>query len=251
MRTQNRPYRTLTTLFLFILFINQAAATPDYEREKRWASEVIPSLIVGEPIYITQKNSHKFLGIFSESNNLKMGIIVAHGMGLHPDWGMIGTLRQGLFDEGYTTLSIQMPILEANASYKAYPALFPEAAERLKLATAYLKARGYQKITIVSHSNGSRMSRVYMLTNPVDVTTWIALSLTQGDTFKGINAAVFDLYGDGDLDHVLSSASKRKASFRNNTLSKQKIISNANHFFSGREEAMLNAVANYLKQIQY
>ena len=198
------------SITLIILFsIASSYAAPDYEREQRWANEVIPGLVVGEPIYIEQKNKHRFLGIWSESESKNMAVIVAHGMGLHPDYGMISNIRQTLSDNGYSTLSIQMPILAANASYAKYPALFPEAAERLQLATDYLKAKDFNNVVIVSHSNGSRMSRTYMVTNPANVSAWVALSLTQGDTFKGIKAPVFDLYGDNDLSHVLDSAKQR------------------------------------------
>ena len=142
-----------------------------------------------------------------------------------------------------------MPILAADASYKAYPALFSNAAERLKLAVNYLKRKGHQRIVILSHSNGSRMSRVYMVNNPVDVTAWVALSLTQGDTFEGITAPVFDLYGENDLSHVLKAAHNRKISLNKNKLSKQMIISDANHFFNEKEEEMLNAVKIFLDDI--
>jgi len=226
----------------------QAAAAPDYAREQRWSEEVIPGLIVGDPIYLTQKNQHKFLGILAENNHSKMAVVVVHGMGLHPDWGMIGILRQRLFDHGYTTLSIQMPILSADASYKAYPQLFPEAVERLQLAVYYLKQKGYQRVAIVSHSNGSRMSRLYMASNPTDVDAWAALSLTQGDSFTGINIPVLDLYGDNDLPHVLSSTTKRKDSFQNK-LSQQKVITEADHFFNGQEESMLRTVQEFLDGI--
>ena len=58
---------------------------------------------------------------------------------------MIGTLRQRLPDHGYTTLSIQMPILAVDAKPEAYVAHFPEAVERLQLAVAYLQSKGYKR----------------------------------------------------------------------------------------------------------
>ena len=231
-----------------ILITLQTTAAPDYAREQRWSDEVVPSLIVGAPIYLTQKNQHKFLGILAENNHSKMAVVVVHGMGLHPNWGMIAILRQHLFDHGYTTLSIQMPILAADASYKAYPKLFPDAVERLQLAVYYLKQKGYQRVAIVSHSNGSRMSRLYMASNPTDIDAWAALSLTQGDNFAGINIPVLDLYGDNDLPHVLTSTTKRKDSFKNK-LSQQKVIADADHFFNGQEESMLQAVQEFLDGI--
>lgn len=221
-------------------------AAADYEREKRWANEVTPGLIIGEPIYLRQQSTHEFLTLYAEVDQPALAVIVVHGMGLHPDWGFIGTIRQELFDEGFSTLSIQMPVLAADASYKLYPALFPEAAERLQLAVKFLKDKGYKRIVIVSHSNGSRMSRVYMTAKPADVNAWVALSLTQQETFAGVNVPVFDLYGENDLPHVLSAAENRLNSFSNKEKSKQLMIPKADHFFNGYEDAMLNAVKEFL-----
>ena len=232
---------------LFITF--SISAAPDYAREKRWADEITPELIFSDAVYLPQKNGHTFLGLLAEADNSHLGVIIVHGMGLHPDWGMIGTLRRGLYDAGYSTFSIQMPILASDASYKVYPALFPEAAERLQLSVTYLKNKGYKKIAIVSHSNGSRMSRIYMRTNPKDISAWVSLSLTQGDTFKNIKAPVLDLYGEQDLSHVLTSAKKRKQSLIHKT-SKQIRIDDADHFFSGKEDSMLKAIETYLGTIR-
>jgi len=226
-----------------------ALAAPDYPREKRWAEEIIEGLLVGQPIYLSQQNSHRFLGLHAEVKQAKMGVVVVHGMGLHPDWGVISTLRQRLFDLGYTTLSIQMPVLAADASPKEYSAVFPEAAERLQLAVNYLKKKGHRHIAIVSHSNGSRMSRVYMSNNPPDVTAWVALSLTQGETFDGINTPILDLYGEHDLPHVLSSTAARKTSIKSTAASKQMVIPDTDHFYSDHEEIVIKAINQFLSQL--
>ncbi|MHB8717131.1 MAG: alpha/beta hydrolase family protein [Sulfuricaulis sp.] len=226
-----------------------AVAAPDYAREKRWADQITPGIVVGDPVYIQQQNGHKFLGIYAVAANARMGVVVVHGMGLNPDWGLISTLRQRLVDDGYTTLSIQMPVLAENVGYEAYPAVFPDAVERLKLAVAYLKSKGYQRIAIVSHSNGSRMTRVYMAENPPDVNAWVAIGLTRGDTFAGIKVPVLDLYGGNDLPHVLASVTKRKASLAN-TASKQMMIPDADHFYTNHEEEMITAVKGFLDRLK-
>lgn len=239
----------MTGLIGLIFLTSSTYAAPDYAREKRWANEVTPELIFSDEIYLKQQNGHQFLGLLAEAEKSHLAIIVVHGMGLHPDWGIIGMLRRGLYDAGYSTLSIQMPVLAANASYKAYPSLFPDAVERLRLAAAFLRTKGHRKIVIVSHSNGSRMSRVYMRNNPQAIAAWVALSLTQNDTFQGIRAPVLDLYGEHDLPHVLTAVDKRKQSLLNKH-SEQKRISDADHFFAGTEKAMRDAVKNFLKKIR-
>jgi pimeloyl-ACP methyl ester carboxylesterase len=237
---------------LLLVLPGPAFAAPDYDREKRWDAEVTPNIVVGDPVYLEQGNGHRFLGIYAEAANARMGVVVVHGLGIHPDWGLIGTLRQRLPDLGYATLSIQMPILAADARPEAYDEHFPEAVERLQLAVAYLKRRGYKRIALVSHSLGSRMSHGYMVRNPSEVSAWAALGTGSGPgpgaaiTYDGIRAPVLDLYGANDLPRVLEGAAKRRASLKGKALSRQVVIPGSNHFFADREEEMLKAVKDFL-----
>lgn len=241
-----------TWLISLLLVVSSAAyAASDYAREKKWADEITPSIVVGNPVYLEQKNHHKFLGLYTEATNPKMGLVVVHGLGIHPDWGMVGTLRQRLPDYGYATLSIQMPILAVDAKPETYASTFPEAVERLQLAVAYLKEKGYKRIALVSHSMGSRMSHAYMARNPADVNAWAALGMpaalgksSTAVAYEGIKVPVLDLYGDNDFPQVLSTAAKRKASL--NAASKQMVIPNTDHFFTSHEDAMVKAVKDFL-----
>ncbi|MBE0625945.1 MAG: DUF3530 family protein [Burkholderiales bacterium] len=240
-------------IVLLLLLSNSALAAPDYAREKRWESEVAPGIVVGDPVYLVQSNAHRFLGIYTAAANASMAVIVVHGIGIHPDWGMIGTLRQRLPDYGYATLSIQMPVLAADARPEAYPATFPEALERLRLALAYLQDKGYKRIALVSHSMGSRMARAYMAGNPSGISAWAALgmSVLPGDpdaagSYEGLRTPVLDLYGANDLPQVLAGAAKRRAALAGNAASKQIMIPGTDHFFAGREDDMVKAVKDFL-----
>ena len=222
-----------------------AAPVADYAREKKWADEVVPGLVVGDPVYLqTPRGHHKFLTLFTPADTGKAAIVV-HGLGIHPDWGMVGTLRTELADRGFATLSIQMPILAADAKGEDYPPTFPEAAERIAEAVAFLKAKGYRQIAIVSHSMGSRMSLVYMAAKPDPaVKSWASLGISVGD-YAVLKLPVLDLYGDNDLPPVLANAGKRKQSLADKG-SKQVMIARADHFFTGREAEMVAAVADFL-----
>lgn len=241
---------------ILMLISTFALAAADYEREKRWHDEVTPAIMVGEPVYLTQKNGHKFLGIYTEAANAKMGLVVVHGMGIHPDWGMVGTLRQQLPEQGYATLSIQMPVLAADAKPEKYAPLMPEAAERLGLAVAELKAKGYKRIAIVSHSMGSRMTHAYMGKNPPAVAAWASLGIGVDSrtgaplTYRGIKAPVLDLYGENDFPPVLKGAAARKASLQGKPNSKQVVIAGSDHFFAGHEDAMVAAVKDFLDSVK-
>lgn len=246
-------YRFFRYISFAMLMISHqyVLATPDYSREARWADEIIPAILVGEVVYLQQPNGHRFLGIHAEANNSQTCILLAHGMGLHPDWGFISLLRQRLNDFGYATLSIQMPVLEATAGFDDYPKIFPDAVQRLEVAVEFLKQKGYQHIVLASHSNGSRMSRIFMTGNPVNVNAWVAISLTRDETFMGIDAPVFDVYGENDLSHVLSSIKKRQDSFNGNSASRQLEIKGAGHFYVGQEEDLVIAIKDFLKDLKF
>ncbi|MBU1264672.1 MAG: alpha/beta hydrolase family protein [Gammaproteobacteria bacterium] len=232
---------------LLALFSLTALAKPvaDYAREKKWADEIVPGLVVGDPVYLqTPRGHHKFLTLFIPADTGKAAIVV-HGMGIHPDWGMVGTLRTELADRGFATLSIQMPILAADAKGEAYPPTFPEAAERIAEAVAFLKAKGYKEIAIVSHSMGSRMSRAYMTGRPDPaVKSWASLGISVDD-YQAVKLPILDLYGDNDLPQVLANAGKRKQSLAAKG-SRQVTIARADHFFTGHESEMVAAVADFL-----
>ena len=231
-----------------VFSLNSLAETgiPDYAREKKWADEVVPGLVVGDPVYLqTPRGHHKFLTLFTPAADTKKAAIVVHGMGIHPDWGMVGTLRTELADRGFTTLSIQMPILAADATSEAYAPTMPEAAERIAEAVAFLKAKGYTQLAIVSHSMGSRMSGVYMAGKPdPSVKSWASLGLSYGD-YKALTLPVLDLYGANDLPLVLQNAAQRKSSLTAKE-SAQKVVANTDHFFTGHETARVESVAAFL-----
>jgi len=100
--------------------VSRSSNPPNYAREKRWAEQVVPTLFSGEAVWLEAPRTEKFLGIYTEAKDAKGAIILAHGLGVHPDYGVIGELRARLAEAGYTTLSVQMPILAAEAPATRY-----------------------------------------------------------------------------------------------------------------------------------
>lgn len=240
--------RILMFLVVASQFVLPASFASDYEREKKWADEVVPGLVMGDAVYLKQDNKHEFLTLYTPAKDAKSALVVVHGIGIHPDWGLIGTLRSELADQGFTTLSVQMPILHNEAKGSDYPPTFPEAAERLKLAVEFLKGKGYSSIAIVSHSLGSRMSYVYLTGKPDPaVKAWVTLGISADVDFGLLNLPVLDLYGEKDLPDVLANGKARKKALDGKPGSRQQIISGANHFFADLEPEMVKAVAGYLK----
>lgn len=235
-------------LVVSILVPLAAAAESDYNREKKWADEIVPRIVMGAPVFLEDRAGRKFLSIYTEASNAKAGLVIVHGLGAHPDWGLIGRLRTDLADEGYTTLSVQMPVLAQAATSEEYLSTLPEAGDRLKVAADFLRAKGYMKIAIVSHSMGSRMTYYYLTRDPkAAVSAWVCIGWeNKGDDFSQISVPVLDLYGENDFTSVLEGAKRRAASIKNVRRSQQIMAPKADHFFNGSQTDLIRYVKKFL-----
>ena len=171
-------------IHVFLLLVVHNADGADYDREQKWAAEITPGIVVGDPVYLEGRAGRRFLNIYTEAPNAKAGLVLVHGIGVHPDWGLIGTLRGALADHGYSTLSAQMPVLAQEARPEEYGSpLLGEAGERLKVAVNFLRAKGHKKIAVVSHSMGSRMTHYYLARDPdPPINAWVSIGWgSEGD----------------------------------------------------------------------
>lgn len=234
-------------LLLVLLLTTTLAQAADYVREQKWADEVTPGIVVGDPVFLEQANAHKFLTLFTETKNAKAALIIVHGLGIHPDWGLIGVLRSQLADHGYTTLSVQMPVLANEAAAEDYDATLPEAAERLQQAVDFLRAKGYKKIAIVSHSMGSRMTHFYLSGHPkAPIAAWVAIGMGSAASYAAMKMPVLDLYGENDLPPVLNGARQRGQSLVGKAKSQQIVVPHVDHFFNDHDADLVRNVQGYL-----
>ena len=194
---------------LLALVSSACFAQADYAREQRWADEITPAILVGDAVQLALPSGRKFLGIYAPNSKAQAGVVLVHGLGMHPDWSVVHPLRSQLAEQGYATLSVQMPVMTAGVPGEQYTPLFPEAAARIAAAVQYLRNKGHAKIVIVSHSYGARMTNV--LLNQQDapaITAWVSIGISgeynNPATFK---APVLDLYGEHDFPSVLELAS--------------------------------------------
>lgn len=246
-------------LFGFLWSTLALAQTPDLAREKRWADEITSAILVGDAVYLAQDSGHKFLTIHASvapPAKARAGVIVVHGMGVHPDWNLINALRSQLSEQGYATLSVQMPVLAADAKGEQYPALFPDAAERLRAAVKFLRDKGHRKIAIVSHSMGARMVNHFIANShdkggAGDIDAWASVGISTGvylqaETFK---APVLDIYGEKDFPAVLANAAKRAEAIKRVRGSGQISVAGADHYFNGTESELTRHVKRWLDNV--
>lgn len=229
-----------------------AAGAQDYEREARWRAEVVPGLIVGEAVDLRAASGRSFLGLYAPARDARTALVIVHGIGVHPDHGIIGRLRMDLADRGYSTLSIQMPVLAADATAGDYAQTLPEAADRIAVAAAWLQAKGYRTLALVSHSLGSRMANTYFDAHERPAFgAWISLGLSGG---FGAGFAqrrplpVLDVFGERDLPGVLGGAAERARAVGAIEGARQLRIAGADHFYAGRETELVDALVAWLRR---
>jgi len=161
--------RYLIGLIFFALVGSCPAATrSDQAKEKRWEEQIVPSLMVGEAVNL-RANGTEFLGLYAPNTGEPSygGVILIHGTGAHPAWPqIIEPLRIALPEHGWSTLSLQMPILANDAKQQAYLPLMPEAPLRIQAGVDFLKGKGVNNIVLIAHSMGATMANMYLADKP-------------------------------------------------------------------------------------
>ena len=246
--------RILLTGLVFLVLAASARAQ-DYAREKRWADEVVPNIVVGDAVWLQERGEggRKFLGLYTPVKGAKQAVLLVHGLGVHPNWGLIGELRVALSDMGYATLSIQMPVAAAGAkAADYYPALFPEAIERIGVGAAWLAQKGFAHPVLLSHSMGSWMSESYFAaTEDAPFSAWVCLG--RGGPFgdlDNVRVPDLDVYGANDLPNVLRWSVERGHVLQKHAGSKQIVISASDHFYTGREQALEDQIGEFLAGLE-
>ncbi len=233
----------------------------DLAKEKRWAEQVVDSIMDGDAVMLDDGNS-EFLSIYTTAAEDKgRAVIVMHGTGIHPDWQqVIQPLRVGLTEHDWHTLAIQMPILHNEAEYIEYAPLYDEVAPRIEAAIKYLKDNGAKSIVLVGHSQGASMSAYSFSKSSHDVTGFVAIGMgvyAEDERMNPINALgkitipVLDLFGAEDLEAVMSSIDERSAAAKEagNADYTQVKVPGANHMFDGKGDALVEAVAAWLEKL--
>ena len=248
-------------LFFSSLLPGATSQTPDLVREQRLADEIVEAILDGEPVSL-QADGHDFLGIYTpaESGHELGAAIILHGRGMHPDWVQVANpLRVGLPAHGWSTLSIQMPVLGKEASYYDYEGIFPEATPRIEAAIAYLKAQESSRIALIAHSCSVHMSMVWIEqrgTAGIDAYIGIGMGATdykqpmrQPFPYEQIKVPLLNVVGSEDYPAVQLQAGKLESILEDLPAgSAQTRIEGAGHYFDDHNEELLEAITSWLKQ---
>ena len=236
--------------FSFLLVAAAEVLAQDWDREARWAKQIVPAVLVGEVVWLQQRTEdHKFLALYTEAEKPRGALIIAHGRGWSPDFELYGVIRVKLAEAGYTTLSIQLPVLGGGAKVGDYLPTYPDAADRFEVATDFLLAKGFKNIAIVSHSLGATMANQYLINarKATNIKAWAFVGIINGleEMFR-IKIPVLDIYGGKDWEITMVGSAERLKQIVKNPGSKQVVVPDALHFFEGREDDLVREVVTWL-----
>lgn len=230
---------------------------PVFDREKRLENQVADSVIDGDVIHLKTKERDIF-SIFMESEEeTDTGVIFLHSRGEHPnDEKLIKPLRVNFAEQGYHSLSVQMPVLEKTAKYYDYVPIFIYSHPRIIAAINFYKKMGMKKIIIVAHGCGGHMLMSFLDRygdKNIDAVVGIGMGATYTNQevvarypMSKINIPVLDIFGAYDYPSV-----KKHAKLRANILNKnseQIKLPKAKHYHgSGVEfEQLTTTIYNWL-----
>lgn len=242
---------------LIALTTSADVVASDLAKEQRWAAQIVDALLDGEAVYLDDGRA-EFLAIETEPMESAVGAaIVMHGTGVHPNWpGIVYPLRVGLAENGWLTLSIQMPVLANEAEHADYAKIYDWVPGRIDAAVRHLRDRGADTVVLIAHSQGATMAAYYLAGEREPVDAFVAVGMSAGirggpmDTLAHLaerGTPTLDLYGSEDLDEVVETASARaEAARKADDAFSQQVVDGADHFFEGDEAALLATVLAWL-----
>lgn len=265
MMTASPTSKYLLLIPLLFAFTANAASKSDLDKEKRWEEQIVPSIIVGEDVKLTA-DGVEFLALYAEptTEQQKGGVILLHGIGVHPAWpDVIEPLRMELPEYGWHTLSLQMPILGNEAENKDYAPLFAEVPARIQAGVDFLKSKGVRTIVISGHSLGSTMGSYYSATNSDPAVKVFAIvsggpgvpgdaRMDSLENFRKITGvAILDVYGSEDQKSVLDAVSERRGLSQDieGRRYQDLEIDGAGHFYREKQEELVTELNSGLDKI--
>jgi len=248
-------------LFVGTFFLNiQTVFAADLAKEQRMREQVADYVMDGDSV-ILNTGSHEFLSIYmqAEQTPAKGTVIILHGRGFHPNWPkLIFPLRTGLTEHGWNTLSVQMPVLDNDASFYDYLEILPEAHPRIKSALDFIKQKKPAKIILLAHSCGVYMAADWLQKNlDTDLDAFIGIGMGPTDygqpmlkpfPLEKFKMPVLDIHGENDYPAVLRNAPRRWKNIQRagHPKSQQIVIEKAEHYFNDRDAELLDSISRWL-----
>lgn len=166
--------------------------------------------------------------LLEAADNPKVGIVLMHGRCANGTGPVVEELRNSLYHQGYTTLSIWGPLTsDGGCSFASYTTevstIMPEVYARARTAIDYLQELGVEQIVMLGFSLGSRFATAHVARGQQDELPIVALvgigmyatsdvdPLDHDYTLDEVDVPVLDIFGDEDYNALDTMQSRRSA----------------------------------------
>ena len=240
-----------------------AEREPDYQREARLADQIVDDIFDGEPVWL-DANNHSFLGIHTQADEPRGTVVILHGRGYHPDWpDVAGPLRTGLVEEGWSTLSLQMPVLAKGRSYYDYIPLFKFSRGRVDAAIDFLHSQSELPVVLAAHSCGAHMANDWLNHNGDSrINGYIILGAGATDyrqpletpfPFAEMRVPILDLYGEHEFPQPISLIPDRLDLLARGGHPDSVMVElpDTDHYFHEAGDALTEVVADWLNNTDF
>jgi len=254
---------TLLLLILLILADSVSYAEETSAYEDGLTGRLAGIYVDGESVWIPLED-RPFLGLYRKSTSpgpTRVALIL-HSMGAHADWpDVISPLRTQLPGKGWSTLSIQLPVLAPQISLSDYGTSFRHSALRIRASIKYLQDQGHANIVLLGYSFGATTAIDYLAADAGGLRGFAGISMqdfpflnppfTLLEPLARINIPVLDIYGSRDYSDVLRSVDARRlaASKGGNRAYQQQMIEDSDHYFSGKQGELVDRIVEWLDTV--
>jgi len=195
----------------------------------------------------------------SAGSSVRRAAIMVHGMGQHLDWpDVVSPLRNHLPEFGWSTLSVQCPLLSPLATRSLQADQARVALARIHAARNYLVEQGTEQLAIIGYGQGAALVANYLASRQQDVAAAVLISMQAPPYMQPLldpvrdvarlTVPLLDVYASNDSMMVLEAAAIRQPATLKGAPGglDQLVIAGADHNYHGYESIMTRAIANWL-----
>lgn len=264
----------ICSLYLLPNSLLLAQTIQQQPQEQEITRQLIHATDVDEIIYL-QASGSWFIGLYKSSRieqramNVAEGkgaVILLHGMNGHANWPtVIAPLRTQLPEFGWSTFSIQMPILALAEPISSYGSLLSVAEKRIQVAVDYLHMWDVEPIILLGYGFGAAQAMSYLADSAYSdsvahINAVVSISMLAQKFLKprvdiftlisNVNIPMLDIYAEHDLQDVRWEVDDRRfaAGKNHGRIFGQMQLKHAEHDYWQSERALVEQIQHWLRQ---
>jgi pimeloyl-ACP methyl ester carboxylesterase len=245
-------YTAIGSALLLIMSVSGIqAAEPD------WANKLDPQTAGGQINKLNSAGEEVMTIMTGHSSPYHLGhVLILHGARQNPNWpDVIRPLRLALPKHGWSTLSLQMPVITPAMNATEHQKLMEKATAHIVAAISNLQQQQNKRIVLLGYGTGASMAVEWLSKTPQpNVAALIAISMTD-DSNSGFNSnadllnirvPVLDVIGGIDQPAVIAAARERFRQRRKLKQYRQITIAGAHHDYRHHEDELAKRIRGWL-----